>query len=155
MHTGNKHTHKTGGSGMPMNGGDWRSGPIPHGGTREEGMGVPTGAWATILPRVANGKKTANQKEEQETSKEKRKQRGNSQTKALTTVGLQYQTNSQKEQNRKRKNRTKPAETTRATNTANTSNRHHTIDTIHVLFSDASGMSANHRRPLDMHSFWS
>ena len=108
---------------MPMNGGDWRSGPIPHGGTREEGMGVPTGAWATILPRVANGKKTANQKEEQETSKEKRKQRGNSQTKALTTVGLQYQANSQKEQSRKRKNRTKPAETTRATNTANTSNK--------------------------------
>ena len=68
-----------------MNGGDRRSGCINYGGARGEGMGVPTGAWATIFATGGKSTKAANQKEQQQTSKGKRKQRGNSPTKALTT----------------------------------------------------------------------
>ena len=73
---------------MHTNGGDGRSGPIPHRGARGEGMGVPTGGWAAIFATGGKSTKAANQKEQQQTSKGKRKQRGNSPTKALTTGGL-------------------------------------------------------------------
>ena len=74
MHIINNHTHKITGSGMPVNGGDRRSGSITYGGTREVDIGVPTGALATIFVKDGNSKKTANQNEpQQQTSQEKRK----------------------------------------------------------------------------------
>ena len=46
---------------MHMDGEDGRSGPIWHGGTREKGVGVPTGARATIF--VTGGKQQENAKQ--------------------------------------------------------------------------------------------
>ena len=70
---------------MPMNGGDWRSGPIPHGGTREEGMGVPTGAWATIFVTGGKPQENGKKKAEQQTSKKQRKQGGGKRDQTHTT----------------------------------------------------------------------
>jgi len=58
---------------MPVNGWDVRSGSILCGGAREQGIGVPTGALATIFATTSKSKKTANQKEAQQTSQKKSK----------------------------------------------------------------------------------
>ena len=58
-----------------MNGEDGRSGPMQYGGAREEGIGVPTGARATICVTGGKQQENANQKEEQQTSKKKHNQR--------------------------------------------------------------------------------
>ena len=68
-HKQQPHTHKTRGAHIPMNGGDEPSGSIYRGGTRKEGMWVLAGPWSTIFGTDDNNKKTANQKEAQQTSK--------------------------------------------------------------------------------------
>ena len=65
MHTSNRYTHKTGGAYMHTNGGDRRSGPIPHGGAREKGMEVTRRARATIFPTGCKEQENAKQAEEQ------------------------------------------------------------------------------------------
>ena len=50
---------------MPTNGGDRRSGPIPHGGAREKGMEVTRRARATIFPTGCKEQENAKQEEEQ------------------------------------------------------------------------------------------
>ena len=56
---------------MPMNGGDGRGWSTWYGGAREEGVGVLTGVRATIFVKADNSKKTANQKQAQQTSQKK------------------------------------------------------------------------------------
>ena len=61
---------------MPMNGGDRRSGCMNYGGTHGEGMGVPTGARATMFVTGGKPQETAKKKAEKQTSKKQHKQRG-------------------------------------------------------------------------------
>ena len=70
---------------MPMNGGDRRSGCINCGGTRGEGMGVPTGPWATIFATGGKPQENGKKKAEQQTSKKQRKQRGGKRDQTHTT----------------------------------------------------------------------
>ena len=85
MHVSNNHTHETGGAWVPMNGGDWRGRPIRHGGAREEGIGVPTGAQRTLFAAGGKRQENAQQKEDQQNSKKQRKHRGEIATKRLAT----------------------------------------------------------------------
>ena len=54
---------------MPMNGEYGRSGSMKYGGARAEGIGVSTGARATIFVTGDEQQENTNQKEEQQTSK--------------------------------------------------------------------------------------
>ena len=60
---------------MLMNGEDDRSGSIQYGWAREKGIGVPTGARATIFATGDRQQENTKKQEEQQTSKKKRKQR--------------------------------------------------------------------------------
>ena len=70
MSTSNKHTHKTGGAWVPINGGDWRSGSIRYGRAREQGLGVSTKARAAMFVKDGKNNETANQKEAQQNQPE-------------------------------------------------------------------------------------
>ena len=85
MHTTNKHTHKTGGSGMRTNGGNGRNGSMCHGVTREEGIGVPTGAWVAIFPTGSKQQENAKKKAEQKNSKKQHKKVGGKRNQPRTT----------------------------------------------------------------------
>ena len=81
MHTSNRYTHKTGGAYMHTNGGDGRSGPIPHGGgTWERHGSVQRGpgydicnGWQTPRKRKVKRRST-DQQEATQTKGKKRKQ---------------------------------------------------------------------------------
>ena len=70
---------------MLMNGEDGRSGPIQYGGAREKGIGVPTGARATIFVTGGQQQENTKKQEVKQTSKKKLKQR---QKKRTTKIKL-------------------------------------------------------------------
>ena len=76
MHARNRHTNKTGGVSIHMNGRDGRSGSIIYGRALEEGVGVPTRARVTIFAKEENSKKTACTERSTQTSQEKYNQGG-------------------------------------------------------------------------------
>ena len=113
-----------------MNDGDGRSGSMHYGGTREEGIGVPTGARATIFVADGNSKKTANPKRRTRNQQEKHKQRQKSATKALTTGGLLVTSQQAKRAEQKE---VKPHETSR-NNTSNKHGQHKQQKYWHIIF---------------------
>ena len=73
---------------MLMNGEDGRSGPIQYGGAREKGIGVLTGARATIFATGSKQQENAKQEEEQQTSLKKRNQKQTKRNQTQTTETL-------------------------------------------------------------------
>ena len=74
-------THKTGDARVSMNGGGLRNESFQYGWGRKEGMRVLTGVGATIFATHIKSKKTANKKEQQQTSKKTHKENKNGATK--------------------------------------------------------------------------
>ena len=113
-----------------MNGGDGSSGSMHYGGTREEGIGVPTGARAMIFVADGNSKKTTNPKRRTRNQQEKHKQRQKSAIKALTTGGLLVTSQQAKRAEQKE---AKPHETSR-NNTSNKHDQHKQQKYWHTIF---------------------
>ena len=112
---------------MPVNGGDGRSGSMQYGVTREVGMGVPKGAQATMFATNDKSKKTANQKESQQTSQKKCKPTKNMSTKGHTTEIICVSSPNAKEVQQKAEEAHETSRNNKGKKTVNTSNKNATL----------------------------